>query len=205
MSKDPGSTGLSRRALIRGGIAGAALVALGGVGVALQPSRLRDLPKSGLRVLSPEEYATLAAIAERTCPRRDASFPSASELDVAAIADAMFENAETDVREGLKTGLRIVESGLAGAVFFERVRPFTQMSGEDQDRTLLAMRESRVGVRRTLYGALAGLTASIYYGDPRAWPGIGYPGPPSPEGLRAAYRENLVDWDGLRAPSGSRG
>ncbi|MBC7171092.1 MAG: hypothetical protein H5U40_01625, partial [Polyangiaceae bacterium] len=43
----------------------------------------------------------------------------------------------------------------------------------------------------------------IYYGDPRAWPSLGYPGPPSPEGLRAAYRENLVDWDALR-PSAER-
>jgi hypothetical protein len=205
MSNEPESRGLSRRALLRGGIAGAALVALGGLGVALQPSRLRDLPKSGLKVLSPEEYATMAAIAERTCPRNDPRFPSASEMGVAEIADAMFENAEHDVREGLKTGLRIVESGLAGAVFLERVRPFTQLSGEDQDRTLLAMRESRVGIRRTLYAALTSLTSSIYYGDPRSWPIIGYPGPPSPEALRAAYRENLVDWDALRPSRGRQG
>ena len=31
-------------------------------------------------------------------------------------------------------------------------------------------------------------------------PGIGYPGPPSPAGLRLAYRAQLVDLEALREP-----
>ncbi len=205
MSKQPDAPRLSRRALLRGGVAGVALVTLGGVGVALQSSRLRPLPRGGLKVLSPEEYATLAAIADRACPKGDLGLPSASELDVAAMADAMFARAEPDARQGLKLGLRIVESGLTGAVFFERVRPFTQLSGEEQDAVLLAMRESRVGLRRTLFGALTQLASSLYYGDPSVWASIGYPGPPDPAGLRAAYGENLVDLQALRASRGQGG
>jgi hypothetical protein len=202
METKPASAGLSRRALLRGGLAGVALASLGGIGVALQPSRPRALPSAGLSVLSPAEYATLAAIAERACPAPREGVPGANELDVAAMADAMFANAEPDVREGLKLGLRIVESGLAGAVFFERVRPFTHLSGEERDRVLLAMRDSRVSVRRTLFRALTSLASSLYYGDPRTWPSIGYEGPPDPSALRAAYAENLVDLGALRAPAG---
>lgn len=177
---------------------------LGGIGLALQPSRLRPRPSGGLRVFSEAEYATLVALAERACPSSGPGLPGPTELGVAAMADAMFATAEDDVKKGIKMALTIVESGLVGALFLERARPFTQLSPADQDRVLLAMRDSSVGVRRTLFRALTGLASSIYYGDPRVWPSLGYPGPPEPAALRAAYSENLVDWSALR-PVGGRG
>lgn len=203
MAQEPPTQGLSRRALLRSGLAGIALVTLGGVGVALQPSKLRPLPRGGLKMLSPAEYATLAALAERLLPPRGPNRPGPNEIDVAGLADSLFANAEEDVKKGLKLGLRIVESGFVGALFFERARPFTQLSPEHQDRVLLLMRDSKVGIRRTLFRVFSSLTGSIYYGDPRIWASIGYPGPPDPVALRAAYAENLVDWNALR-PEGAR-
>jgi hypothetical protein len=47
------------------------------------------------------------------------------------------------------------------------------------------------------------LATSLYFGDARVWPGLGYPGPPSPPGLRDAYAAQLVDLDVLREPGGS--
>ena len=119
----------------------------------------------------------------------------------------MFEHAEDDVKAGLKTVLGILENGLSGALFLERVTPFTALTPDDQDRTLLAFRDSRVALRRTIFRALAGLVGSLYYGDPRAWPSVGYPGPPDPKGMRRAYEGQLVDLASLRAkaPGGSVG
>ncbi len=200
MSEPTASRGLSRRAILKSGVAGAALAFLGGAGLALQSSKLRPLPRGGLATFSPEEYATLAAIAVHACPAPRAGVLGADAIGVAAEIDAMFANAEDDLKAGLKMGLRIVESGLAGAVFLERVKPFTQLSHEDQQRVLVAMRDSKVAVRRQLFRAFTGLASGVYYGDPRTWPSIGYPGPPDPAAFRAAYSANLVDLRALEAP-----
>ena len=61
---------------------------------------------------------------------------------------------------------------------------------------------SSVALRRTVFRALSGLVSSIYYGDPRTWPGVGYPGPPAPRAMRQAYAPNLVDLAALVEPGG---
>lgn len=196
MAKEETKT-FSRRALLRGGLGGAVLLLLSGGALALQRSKLRPLPKAGLKVLSATEYAVLAAIADRMLPATAPGVPGTSEIDVALVADRMLELAERDVVEGLKLGLSLVESGLVGALFGERTRPFTQLSPQEQDRVLIAFRESELPVRRTIFRSFAGLTGLVYYGDPRTWPSVGYPGPPSPVGLRQAYAAQLVDLDAL--------
>jgi len=192
------ATPLSRRSLLKTGLMGAAVVALGSVGLALQPSRMKA-PGKNLKVLNAQEYAVLAAIAERVCPAFGAGAPGATALDVAGMADALLERAEADGQEGVKLALRVFENGLTGAVFLERARPFTQLSATEQDRVLAQWRNSRLGFRRTVYRALSSLVGALYYGDERTWARIGYAGPPSPAGLRAVYVENLVDLDALRA------
>jgi hypothetical protein len=102
----------------------------------------------------------------------------------------------------VKTVLALFENGLVGALFMERVKPFTQLDPEAQDRVLLAWRDSSITLRRTVYRALSSLTASMYYADPRTWPGIGYPGPPNPTALREAYAEQLVNLAALLEPGG---
>lgn len=150
-------------------------------------------------VLSAEEYAILAAVADRVCPQPRAGVPGATALDIASVADAVFSRASEDAQDGVKMALRIFENGLTGALFFERVTPFTALSAEDQDRTLEAFRTSKVAVRRTIFRALSGLVGSLYYGHPDTWPGIGYGGPPDRIALRAAYASQLVDFAPLRA------
>ena len=120
-------------------------------------------------------------------------------IDVALLADRLIEFADADAKAGIGMALNVLESGLAGALFGERTAPFTQLSSEDQDRVLYAFSVSKVGLRRTIYRSLSGLSGFLYYGDPRSWPSTGYPGPPSPSGLRAAYAPQLVDLQALRA------
>jgi hypothetical protein len=189
----------SRRKLLKTGLVGALIVGTSGGLLALQKPRARPLPAQGLRVLDAEEFAILAAVADRLCPALGAGAPGASALDVALQADRLFDHAPKDAQTGIKTVLRVFDNALAGALFGERVRSFSELSAEQQDRELAHWRDSRIGFRRTVFHALNTLVGSIYFGDERTWPRIGYPGPPSLGALRAAYAENLVDLHALRA------
>jgi len=192
---------LGRRALLKSGIAGFGLVLLAGTGLAVQGTRLRRAPSRPLRVLTLAEYSIMAAIADRVCPDPRPGVPGARALDVASAVDAALVTATEDAKQGVKVGLKVFESGLTGALFGERVKPFTALSPTQQDETLVAFRDSRVAVRRTLFKAFSGLCASFYYADPAVWPGIGYPPPPRSEAIRAAYASQLVDLDALLAPN----
>jgi hypothetical protein len=195
----------SRRRLLKTGLASVVLLSAGGVGLAMQQTVLRPLPASGLRVLSPSQYAVLSAVADRIAPSFGPGRPGASALDVAAKADALFARADADAQKGFCMVLDVFESGLTGALLGERIRPFTQLSEDAQDRVLAAFRDSRLGFRRTVFHALNALVGSLYYGDEGTWERIGYPGPPSPSGLRLAYAENLVDLGALRAQHAPKG
>lgn len=198
--------GLSRRSFLRSGLIGVGVIALAGVGIGLQRTKLLAIPKDGLRVLTPEQYAILSAVAARCCPPASSEpgkpavlGASADGIDVALLADRLLQYADDDAKAGMGMALNVLESGVAGALFGERTTPFTQLSTQDQDRVLYAFETSKVGLRRTIYRTLSGLSGFLYYGDPRAWPSVGYPGPPSPSGLRAAYAPQLVDLRALRA------
>jgi len=189
----PETKGFSRRAFLRSGLISVAVLGLSGLGLALQRTKLIAVPNDGLLVLTPEQYAILAAVAARTCP------PNELGIDVALSADRLLTLVDDDVKAGVGLALNVLESSVVGALFGERTAPFTQLSGGDQDRVLMAFATSKVALRRTIYRSLSGLTGTLYYGDPRAWPSAGYPGPPSPAGLRAAYAHQLVDYQALRA------
>lgn len=190
----------SRRALLRGGLGGVALLGLGSLGLSLQPTRRGAAPSEPLRALTPDEHAVLEAVAARVCPAPAPDVPGPAALAVALQADRMFEHAHPEALDGLKTALKLLESPLVGALTLGHVRPFTQLEPAQQDAVLLAWRDSSVAVRRSVFRALSALVASLYYGDRRTWPGVGYPGPPSASALRVAYAENLVDQRALLAP-----
>src|SRR5262249_47486694 len=80
-------TELSRRSLLKRGLLGGSLLALGGMGfLALRGGRAVPLPPEGLRVFSPREYAVLDAVARRLVrPRK--GWPTVDELGVALAAD----------------------------------------------------------------------------------------------------------------------
>jgi hypothetical protein len=51
-------------------------------------------------------------------------------------------------------------------------------SREEVECFLDRLRNSRIGLLRAAYDALHQLVMAAWYGNPRAWPAIGYPGPP---------------------------
>lgn len=191
---------VSRRRLALGALGGMTLAGLGGLGIALQRTRRPAPPTEVLRVLTLDEHAVVAAVAARVCSPPGPDVPGADGVEVGLLADRFLARCEPEQIADVKTVLAIFESGLVGALVFERTRPFTQLEPELQDRTLLAWRDSPLALQRTIARALMGLTTALYYGHPRAWPSLGYPGTLDHAALRRAYAEQLVDLDALLAP-----
>jgi len=198
-SSVPGAAHLSRRTLLKTGLFGAGVVVVGSIGLQLRGTRARQVPDTGLACLSAEEFAVLTAVADRVCPAAGDGAPGALALGVPAKLDQWLA---AYLDEENQTGVRIVlaalESALVGALFAERLTPFTQLAPEEQDEVLRAWKDSSVGFRRTAFRALSSMVAALYYGDSRTWSRIGYAGPPSVRGLRTAFAMNLVDLDALQ-------
>lgn len=198
MSSEKLPSGLSRRRLLKTGLVGFVLVSAGSAALLLQKPRLRS-DGADLHVLDAREASVFAALADRLCPALGAGAPGASALGLVASIDKLLASADPDALQGVKVGILLFDNAFTGALFGERVRPFSQLSADQQDVVIRSWQESRVGFKRTLMRALSSLIMTVYWGDPRTWPRIGYAGPPSAQGLRATYADNLVDLSSLAA------
>jgi len=56
--------------------------------------------------------------------------------------------------------------------------PWPQATEASVERCLDAWRDSRFTLLRSAYGALHQLVMASWYGNPRSWSAVGYPGPP---------------------------
>jgi len=72
---------------------------------------------------------------------------------------------------------RIVFAGIGSS--------WEEASVESVSAFLARWRESRFDLLRAGYQALTQLLQAAWYGNPRAWPAIGYPGPPAIPGMAA--------------------
>jgi hypothetical protein len=195
----------SRRTLLRSGLWGGTLVALAGTGLSFQKTKRPLVTPEHLSVLSRDEFAVLVAISDTLCPHRSKTIPSATELGIPEHVDALFATADADQREGFKLALRVIESPVMGAMFGERLTPFTQLDEVGRAHSLRSFRDSRIGVRRTIYAGISALVMAEYWGNPRVWVRTGYSGPPDVAGLRRVFSDNLVDLASLRADVQSKG
>ncbi|HEX5660434.1 MAG TPA: gluconate 2-dehydrogenase subunit 3 family protein, partial [Polyangiales bacterium] len=126
--------------------------------------------------------------------------PGALALKVPEKIDAMLHASPDPLVVGQFTGaLGMLENALSGALFLERFRPFTGLDAAAQDAVLTDMRDSSVGVRRTVFRALTTTVWAIYWAEPDTWLRAGYGGPPRTEDLREMYKDQLVELDSLRA------
>lgn len=166
----------TRRNVLKFGIAGAALLALGGVGLGLRGT-VRHAPKAPLLVFDEVEFSVLWAVAERVCPANGA-FPAASTVGVAEKIDALMASLDPGTQAETKAVLRLVENALPGLLLDGRFTTFTGSSPAAQDAVLEGMRTSRLHLRRTMFKALGGLVGATYYAQPEVWGAVGYPGPP---------------------------
>lgn len=166
----------SRRSLVTGGLAAAALLAAGGVGLALRPGAPVPQPPV-LLSLTPQQFGILEAVAARICPGGD-GVPTAGEIGVAAKVDALLSTMHPADAAELGQGLLLIENALVGLLLDGRATPFTLLGPAGQDEVLDTFRTSRIPLRRSVFKALRGLIAASYWGDPRMYATVGYPGPP---------------------------
>jgi hypothetical protein len=181
---------LSRRGLIKRGVLGGALLALGGSGLlAAREGLTLPLPPEGLQVLGPREYATLQAMARRAFPARP-GWPDADTAKVALTADGLLAKGDPSVAAEVKQLLGLFDNALAGFLFAGRVTPFSLLSPEAQDAAIAGWRDSKLVVRRTGYQALRTLVYSAYYLHPGVAAACGYV---RPEGF---HDPNAAVWKG---------
>ncbi|MCP3098864.1 hypothetical protein LZ198_08250 [Myxococcus sp. K15C18031901] len=169
-----GPASLSRRGLLQRGLAGGALLALGGSGVlAFREGLVLPLPEEGLRVLGPREYATLQAVARRAFPPRP-GWPDADVARVASTADGLLARADPSAAKEVKALLGLFDNALAGLLFTGHVTPFSLLEPGAQDVVLEGWRTSRLVFRRSGYHALRALIYSAYYAHPAAIAATGF-------------------------------
>jgi hypothetical protein len=170
--------GLSRRSLIKRGLLGGALLAAGGVGfLAFREGAAVPLPADGLLVFTPAQFAVLDAVARRMVRPRP-GWPTVDEVGVARAADRIAARVEPSAQKELRQLLGLFDNGLAAFLLAGRTRPFTRLTGPEQDTVLADWRDSRIAVLRTGYAALRTLVLAGYYQSPSIWPAVGYGGPP---------------------------
>ncbi|MCP3138078.1 hypothetical protein [Pyxidicoccus xibeiensis] len=186
----PAPEALTRRRLLKRGLFGGALLALGGsAALATRGGLSLPLPPEGLQVLGPREYATLQALARRAFPPRP-GWPDADTARVALTADGLLARGDPAVAKEVKDLLGLFDNALAGFLFAGRVTPFSRLAPEAQDAAFEAWRTSRLVLLRTGHQALRTLVYSAYYVHPAAAAATGYV---PPEGFHDA---NAVAWKG---------
>ncbi len=171
-----------RRSFLKYGLAGAALLAVGG-GTFLATRRTR--PSAGLAgpyaVLTPEEATVFLELSDRLLPPRP-GFPAPLDVDLPRRIDALLALMPADGQKEVRQLVGLFENALAGFVLDGQWRTFTASTHEQQDARIAAWQKSRFKVRRTGYRALKKIVYSSYYGASETWKAIGYPGPPQTGG-----------------------
>lgn len=186
--------GKRRRGFLKKGLLGGALLALGGAGfLASRGGKKVPLPPGGLSTLSESEYAVMAAICARCVPPRK-GFPSQEELGLAQACDKVLARADKGVQKEVKQLLGLFENALTNTLFGGRFKPFTQLSPAEQDEVLHEWATSAIMIRRTGFAALRTIAMAAYYGNPKTWGAVGYPGPPPMQ------QKDAPVWKGGGAP-----
>jgi hypothetical protein len=168
-----------RRSFLKYGLAGAALLAIGG-GTWLGARRTFPMPglTGPFTAISPEEATVFLALADRLLPPRP-GFPSPLDVDLPRRIDALVALMHEEAQKEVRQLVRLFENALVGLVLDGQWKTFTESTPERQDARIRAWQQSRYRVRRTGYKALKKIVYSSYYGARETWAAIGYPGPPT--------------------------
>ncbi len=174
---------VTRRQVLKVGLGGAAIVVVGGGGALLLQGTVGRTPRRPLRALSEDQFAVLAAVADRVAPARGA-YPSAWEVEVPEKVDELLSRTHPSNAEEVGQGLMLLESAVAGMLLDGRTSSFTGSSPEEQDEILATWRGSNIETRRKVFKALNGLCGAAYYASPQVYAAVGYPGPAIGGGVR---------------------
>ena len=172
---------ITRRTLLKAGLTGGVVLVLARWMVTSYSPR--ELPEARGSALDSSARTIIAAIVpvllEGALPDADTSVEARAEI-VAGVDRAV---------AGLPLGSRKELEQLFALLSFAPTRcliagvwsSWPQASRESVAAFLHSWRNSRFALLRSGYGALHQLILAAWYGNTRAWPAIGYPGPPSLE------------------------
>ena len=195
-----------RRSFLKYGLAGAALLAVGG-GTWLGTRRTASSPvlPGPFAALSPEEATIFLSLSERLLPPRP-GFPSPLDVDLPRRIDGLLALMDDEARKEVRQLVRLFENALAGLLLDGQWKTFTASTAEQQDARIRAWQQSRYRVRRTGYRALKKIVYSSYYGARETWAAIGYPGPPpigAPIDRSERFVPGTITEGGLPGPLGA--
>ena len=162
----------TRRGILKVGLGGGALLAVGGLGLSVWPSRSWE-PRSGLACLSPLEFSIVAAACEAIVPEQ-VPFPSAWSLGVPELIDQYLALLHPGDQADFKSALALLENAFAGLLLDRRPRPFTVATVAERQETLAGWRSSVIPLRRTAFRAIHKVVVGTYYAQPRVYPHMGY-------------------------------
>ncbi|NVK41463.1 MAG: gluconate 2-dehydrogenase subunit 3 family protein [Oceanospirillaceae bacterium] len=128
-----------------------------------------------LKILSSEEYRTLAAVTDAIIPQSGAFPIGALDIDLAARIDHHLKAELTDVVAGVSGALMFIENK-APEAFAGKTARFSDLETSERESILLAMRDAG-GVPTIIFSAMRGLSIFYFYTHEDAWPHIGYDGP----------------------------
>ena len=134
-------------------------------------------PSSEPLFLDREYYSILHAIAQTLIPSNP-PFPSASEMNIAALVDAVLATADQTTQDQFLQVLWLIENPSLSILSSFHTAPFSQCSPEEQKEILEAWRTSSILDLRSAFKALNGLCNGAYYAQSKVASIVGYPGPP---------------------------
>ncbi|HET9338590.1 MAG TPA: hypothetical protein VFQ55_06290 [Casimicrobiaceae bacterium] len=168
---------LSRRRLLQAGLAGAAALAVGAGIVwfrrraAESPLALDDDARTIVRAIVP---SMLAGALPADGPERTLAID-----ETVAAVDRAIAGLPPAVRGELGQLFALLALGIGRRVFASVPSPWPEASRGEIDAFLAGWQSSAWALKRSAYDALHQIVIAAWYANPRAWPAIGYPGPPS--------------------------
>lgn len=166
---------MNRRSLLKVGLAGSALLALGGIGLGLRSGRPR-VPQTTLRALNPRAFDALAAAAEVLVPGGD-GLPTAHEVQVAEGVDEALAHCHPGVQKEMNQVLGLLENALSGLILDGRTQCFSACDAPTRLDILVSWQNADTAVLRSAFKAIHGFCSGVYWSSPLLAPHIGYPGP----------------------------
>jgi hypothetical protein len=167
--------------LLKAGVAGGVLLLL--ARWMLVSNSPRPLPGSHGPALDASAQAIVAAIIpvllEGALPDADASVEARAE--VVAGVDRAVAGLPPESRKELEQLFSLLSFAPTRCLLAGVWSPWPNASRASVAAFLDSWRDSRFSLLRSGYGALHQLVLAAWYGNSRAWPAIGYDGPPSLE------------------------
>ena len=168
----------SRRRFLFTGVAGALVLATAHW---LRPASAIDAAAPIAPSLSPAGTdimrALVPAFLDGTLPTDANERQTAIDETVAGIAVAI-DGLPPITRDELSTLFTLLAFAPVQYVIAGMNGPWRGASLAEAGAFLTRLQKSRWSLKRTAYDALHQLTMAAWYANPRAWPQIGYPGPP---------------------------